>query len=208
MNDVLESDIVKESVQEAAENTGEIIKDNLEVFNDALNDPEVKEQVVNAIKNAGVVGDALLDASKEPINKFAENVAEEVPIIASAGLSGLMKVGSDFAAAIPGVGAVIDILKAANDGAKALKTSVEATTNIIDSGAELINKTKENFEEIKKELKEKKKLAGEISNRTTNSINEFTKPSNNLQNQGGGRSKTRRRLNKYKAKSKRVRFAF
>ena len=53
-----------------------------------------------------------------------------------------------------------------------------------------------------KELDEKKKMSQQISNRTTNSINQFENPS-----VVKGGTKTRRRLFKRKLKSKRVRFA-
>ena len=62
---------------------------------------------------------------------------------------------------------------------------------------------KENIEEGLKVLEEKKKLGDEISSRTDKSIKEFEDP---VKTQDGGR-KTRRRLFKRKAKSKRVRFA-
>jgi ABC-type transporter Mla subunit MlaD len=211
VNDALESKLVKETVQEAAEKTADIVKDNLEVFNAELNDPQVKEQVVEAIENASIIGDALVESSKEPLNKFAQNVAEEIPKIGQAVVPGFVKVGTDLAASVPGIGAVIDFGKALNDGAEAFSKSVEATSNIIDSGADLINETKENFEEVKRELEKNKQLAEKISNRTNQSINEFTNPLDKFNNttvQSGGRRKTKRRIIKNKIKSKRVRFAF
>ena len=211
VNDALESNLVKETVKEAAEKTAGIVKDNLEVFNEELNDPQVKEQVVEAIENASIIGDALVESSKEPLNKFAENVAEEIPKIGQAVVPGVVKVGTDLAASVPGIGAVIDFGKALNDGAEAFSKSVEATSNIIDSGADLINETKENFEEVKRELEKNKQLAEKISNRTNHSINEFTNPLDKLNSrtvQSAGRRKTKRRIIKNKIKSKRVRFAF
>lgn len=211
VKDFAESALVKESVTEMAKDTVDALKDNLEIFNDALNKPEVKEEIIEGIKTASVYGDALVEASKEPINNFAENIAEEVPNIAAAVVPGAVKVGTDFAGAIPGVGAVIDVLKAANDGAAAFEKTVEATTNIIDSAADTINETKENYDKVMEELEEKKQLANKISNRTTQSINEFTSPLDKFKNQteqAAGKRKTKRRLIKRKVKSKRVRFAF
>jgi hypothetical protein len=57
-----------------------------------------------------------------------------------------------------------------------------------------------------KELEEKKKMGDQISNRTTKSINNFENPLSSTTQSAGGR-KTKRRLFKRKAKSKRVRFA-
>lgn len=207
LNNVLENNLVKDSLQGAAEKTADSLKENLEVFNDALNNPQVKEQVVEAISNAGVIGNALVQATKEPLNNFAENVVDEIPNLASAAQSGLIKVGTDIAGAIPGLGAGIDMLRAANDGARAFSNSVEAVSNMIDAGADLIKETTASYGNIMKELEKNKELARKISDRTNASINEFTNPlSQSIQ--AAGKSKTRRRLFKQKAKSKRVRFSF
>jgi len=107
-------------------------------------------------------------------------------------------------AAVPGVGAVIEVGKMLNDGTKAASAVVEAGSEAVEAASDAFIETKENVEQGLKELEEKKKLAEQISNRTTKSIDNFENP---ISTQMVGGRKTRRRLFKRKAKSKRVRFA-
>ena len=106
-------------------------------------------------------------------------------------------------AAVPYIGSIIEVGKMLNDGSKAASTVVEAGSEAVEAASDAFIETKENIEEGLKVLEEKKKLGDEISSRTDKSIKEFEDP---VKTQDGGR-KTRRRLFKHKAKSKRVRFA-
>jgi hypothetical protein len=211
VNEVLGSDTVKENIQQAAQNTATILKDNAEIFNTAMNDPVVKEELVEAIDNAAEIGNVVIEAAKEPINKAADVIAEAAPKAIAAASSGAVKVITDIAAAAPGIGGVIDMMKAFNDGSRAVSGVVEATADAVEAGSELITETKENFEKGMEILEKNKKMAQEISNRTSQSINDFENPYEGFNNnQSGGLvgRKTRRKLTKRRAKSKRVRFAF
>lgn len=205
VNEVLGSDAVKETTEQAAENTAELIKEGAEQFNEALNDPEVKSEIKEAIENAGEIGTVIVNASKEPFNEVVDIASEAVPKITSAAVSGAIKVGTDALAALPGIGAIFDIGKMINDGSKAASSIVEAGSEAIEVASDSFIETKENVEKGLKELEEKKKLAQQISNRTTKSINQFENP---LSKSAVGGRKTRRRLIKRKGKSKRVRFNF
>jgi len=209
VNQVLGSDVVKENIQQVAENTASILKDNAKIFNAALNDPEVKEELIQAINNGAEMGNVAIEAARGPINKGAEVIAEAIPNAMASASSGAVKVLTDFAAAVPGVGGVIDMLKAFNDGSKAVSGVIESTSDAINAGSDLIIKTKENFKKGMELLEKNKKLAEQISNRTSKSINDFENPLDKYKNiyQSAGGRKTKRRLLKRKAKSKRVRFA-
>ena len=203
VNEVLESDAVKETTAEAAKNTAEIVQENLEVFNDALNNPEVKAEVKEAIDHAGEVGSLVVEAAEKPIEKAVDIASNSAAKATAAASAGLIKVSTDMAAAIPGVGAVIEVGKILNDGSKAASAIVEAGTEAVEVASDAFVETKKKVEEGLKVLEEKKNLAHEISSRTNKSIKEFE---NVIKTQDGGR-KTRRRLLKHRAKSKRVRFA-
>lgn len=207
VNEVLGSNAVKESTEEAAENTAEILKQGAEVFNQALNSPEVKEELKEAIDNAADIGTIAIKAAKQPISEAANVFAETIPKAAASAISGVIKVGTDAMASVPYLGVPIELGKMANDGAKAVSGVVEATSDVIEAGSDLIIDTKENFEKGMAILEKNKKMAEEISNRTNKSINEFENPLkfNNTSVQTGG--KTRKRLFKKRGKSKRVRFA-
>lgn len=208
-NNILGSDEVKESTQVAAEKTADIVKELSKKFNDTLNKPEVKGQVKEALDNAGEVGEMVVEAAEKPFNKVVDVAAEQTPKIMGSLSAGIMKVATDMFGAVPFVGGIIDLGKAVNDGSKAISASVEAGSEVVEASADAITETTKNIEEGIKELSDKKQESQEISNRTTNSINEFENPTTKVvPNQiVGGSRKTRRRLTKRKLKSKRVRFA-
>jgi len=204
VNEVLGSDAVKETIAEAAENTAEIVQENLEVFNDALDKPEVKAEIKESIEKAGEIGSIVIESAKEPIDKAVDVTANAVQKATSGALSGAVKVGTDVLAAVPFFGAIVDAGKMINDGSKAVSSVVEASSEAVEAASDAFVETKENVEKGLKVLEEKKKMADQISSRTNKSIKDFEFPTDTVQS--GGR-KTRRRLFKRKAKSKRVRFA-
>ena len=204
VNEVLGSDTMKQTTQQAAADTAEIVKESAEVFNKAMNDPVVKAEVKEAVENAGELADVVVKAAEKPFEDVVDVASKAIPKATGAALSGFIKVGTDAMAAVPGVGAVIEVGKVLNDSSKAASAVVEAGSEALEVASDAFIETKKNVEQGLKELEEKKKLAEQISNRTTKSIDNFENPIQSLQT--GGR-KTRRRLFKRKAKSKRVRFS-
>ena len=108
-------------------------------------------------------------------------------------------------AAVPGVGAFIELGKMMNDASKAASAVVEAGTEAVEAGSDAFIETKKNVEKGLKDLEEKKQMSDKISNRTIKSITEFENPITSAQSAGS--TKTRRKLTKRKANSKRVRFS-
>jgi uncharacterized phage infection (PIP) family protein YhgE len=204
VNEVLGSDAVNETTEQVAENTAEIVQENLEVFNDALNNPEVKAEVEETIEHIGDVGAVVVEAAEKPIVKAVDVASNAAVKATGAALAGIIKIGTDAAAAVPGVGAVIEVGKMLNDGSKAASAVVEAGSEAVEVASDAFIETKEGIEKGLEVLEENKKTAEEISNRTTKSIDDFENPVSTITK--GGR-KTRRRLFQRKAKSKRVRFS-
>lgn len=204
VNEVLGSDVVKETTKQAAEETANIVKESAETFNEALNDPEVKAEIEEAIENAGEVGAIAVKAAEKPFNEAVDVAAKAIPKATGATLAGLIKVGTDAMAAIPGVGGIIEIGKIINDSSRAASAVVEAGSEAAEVASDAFIETKENIDKALDELEKKKKLAEQVSSRTSNSIKEFENPK---KLQLGGVHKTRRRLTKRKSKSKRVRFS-
>ncbi len=207
INEVLDSNEVKETVSQAGKDTADIIGNLANTFNQAINDPVVKQEVEQAIDNAGEIGSVMVDAAKEPFNKAVDVAAEAIPKATGAAISGVVKVGTDAMAAIPGVGGVIEIGKIINDSSKAASAVIEAGSEAIETASDLFVETKANMEKGMQALEERKKMAEQISNRTTRSINEFENPINQITQQTGGKRKSKRRLLRRKYKTKRVRFA-
>ena len=203
VNKVLGSAVVQETTKEAAEDTAEIVQENLEVFNEALNNPEVKAEVVEAIENAGEIGEVVVAAAEKPLEKAVDVASNATSKAVGATLGGLIKIGTDAMAAVPGVGAVIEVGKMLNDGSKAASAVVEAGSDAVEVASDAFIETKEGIEKGLELLEKQKKIGEEISSRTDKSIKDFENP---VSAQSGGK-KTRRRLFKRKAKSKRVKFA-
>jgi len=206
VNDVLGSEVVNESVEAAAKETADITAKLAEKFNDAMNNPEVKEKVEEAIENAADVGTVIVKSSEKPLEEAVKVGVDAGTKALGAASGGIIKVGTDMAAAVPGLGAIIEFGKILNDSSKAASAVVEAGSEGVEAASDAFVETTENVKQGLKELEEKKKMAEQISNRTTKSINDFENPLR-ATTQTAGRTKTRRRLSKRKAKTKRVRFA-
>jgi hypothetical protein len=204
VNEVLQNDSVQQTTEQAAKDTAEIIKISAKKFNEALDQPEVKSEVKQAIINAGELGSVIVEAGKKPFNEAVDVATEATQKATSAAVSGAIKVGTDALAAVPFLGAIIDLGKMVNDGSRAASAVTEASSEAIEATSDALIETKKNIEVKLKELEEKKRISQQISNRTTNSIKEFEAP---IASQVAGGYKTRRRLFKHKAKSKRVRFS-
>jgi hypothetical protein len=204
VNEVLGSNIVKESTQQAAENTAGIVKEGAEKFNDALNKPEVKAEVEKAIENAGEIGSVIVKSAEKPLNDAVEVASKASQKATSAALSGIVKVGTDVLAAVPFFGAIIDAGKMVNDGSRAVSAVFEAGTEATEAASDAFIATKKNIENGLKALEEQKKIGNQTLNRANLSMKEFE---NSSIGQSAGGRKTKRNFFKRKAKSKRVRFA-
>ena len=209
VNEVLDSNIVQESTTQAAKNTAEILKKSAGKFNEAINNPEVKKEVIEAIDNASEILTTGVKAMKEPISNVVEDTAETLHKTSPKFTKAAVNAFNAGMEEVPIVGTVYAWLNIINNVSKAISAATEAGTEVIESTSDAIIETKKQFDEGIKELEEKKKLGSQISNRTTQSINQFENPIpqySQTQTQFGGK-KTRKRLFKRRVKSKRVRFA-
>lgn len=226
INGVLENPQVGVSLNEAANETAAIGEKLLENFNENLSTPELKEQTKLALDNAAQYTDIVLESMNEPINKSIDQLNEAGTKAASGAVAGLVKVGTDAMAAVPGVGAIIELGKIANDSSAAIGDVVEATTDATSIMSKVVEETSKNINEGLDKLDEKKEATDtsmniikpddtfkklnedglNVSNRVNKSINQFENPINDAPVLSGGR-KTRRKFLKHKGKTKRVRFA-
>jgi hypothetical protein len=233
INDVLESPQVGETLTEAASETAEIGEKLLENFNEKLSTPELKEEAKIALDNAAQYADIAVEALDEPLNKAVDELNEAGTKAASGALSGAIKVGTDAMAAVPGLGAIIEVGKILNDGSRAvgdvataasqatstISKVVEETGKNIDEGIDKLEEKNEGLSDsmnsltpdinLKPEatLKQLNKDGLNVSNRVDKSINQFENPVSTVPIVQQGGKKTRRKLFKRKGKSKRVRFS-
>lgn len=232
INNVLESPEVGKSLNEVAEETAEIGEKLLENFNEKLSTPKMKEEAKEALENAADYTEIVVDAMDEPINKAVDQLNEAGTKAASGAISGAIKVGSDAMAAVPGVGAIIEVGKILNDVSRAAGDVASATSDATSTISKVVEETSKNIDKGLDKLDEKKdglsnsmnsitpdvnfkpnetlnqlnKEGTSISNRVDKSINKFENPVSSAPVLSGGK-KTRRKFLKRKGKSKRVRFA-
>ena len=220
INDVLESPEVEQSLSEAASETAEIGEKLLENFNEKLSTPKLKEEAKLALDNVAQYTDIAVEAMDEPINKAIDQLNEAGAKAASGAVSGIIKVGTDAMAAVPGAGAVIEVGKILNDASRAVGDVANAASDATSTVSKVVEETSKNINEGLDKLEEKKeglsnsmnsfnqlsKDGLNVSNRVDKSINQFENPIKSVPVLTGGR-KTRRKLLKRKGKSKRVRFA-
>jgi hypothetical protein len=205
VNNVLGSESISNSVGDAAKKTAEIAGNLADKFNNAMDNPEIKKKVEKAIDYAGDIGEIVVKSSEKPLKEAIRVGVEAGSEAIGATSSGAVRVITDIAAAVPVIGGIIDLAKAFNDGSRAASAVVEAGSEAVETASDAFIETTKNIKQGIKELEEKKNLSDKISNRTTQSINNFENPLPNTV-QAAGRRRTKRRLFKRKAKSKRVRF--
>ena len=202
INEVLQSPQVGESITQAAKETADIGEKLLTNFNENISTPKLKAETKLAIENAADYIDIGLKAMDEPINNAIDELNKSA-VKASAGLgSGIIKVGTDLMAAVPGVGAIVEVGKIMNDASTAIGNVVEATTDATSTISRVVEETSENMNKSMDELNAHTKIGNQILNRTNKSITDFE---NQKIIKGG--YKTKRKLFKNKHKSKRVRFS-
>jgi uncharacterized phage infection (PIP) family protein YhgE len=250
VNDVLESPKVERSVVETAKQSAKDAVNLLNKVNVALDTPELKAATEDALDNVADYAAVAVEAMDKPIDKAIDKFNEAGSEAAAGVASGLVKVATDAAAAVPGVGAIIDIGKMVNDGTAAVGKVVESASSTVEAVSDAVEETSENFKEgidklkraenaVAEKIDMKTAVLGNSStdvlrnsstdvlgkganslnklnkqgldtlNRVNSSMEEFQNPLKNnvaAAAAGGGR-KTRRKLFKRKAKSKRVRFA-
>jgi hypothetical protein len=238
INDVLESPKVYQGLTQATTQTAKDAANLLNKFNDVANTPELKAATEEALDSVADYTNIAVKAMDEPINN-AIDILNNAGAEAAAGVaSGVIKVATDAAGAVPGVGAVIDLGKALNDGSAAVGKVVEASSKSVEALSDAVEQTSENFKEGIEKLKEvenkvienKPDIVGNGStalaeglnnfknlnkegtntlNRVNSSIDKFVDPvKNNSIKTTSGGKKTKRKLFKRKSKSKRVRFVF
>jgi hypothetical protein len=214
VNEVLGSPQLNQTVQEAAKNTTTLSTNLLEDVNDVLNTPEMKEQTAEVLNNIGDYTEIAVEALDKPLDKAIDELNEAGTKAVSGAISGVIKVSTDAVAAVPYLGAVVELGKIVNDGSKAVGAVVEAGSETIETVSDLYTDTAKGIDKGIKELEKKKREAEDIRDRTEKSIQKFTKPISNISSipgkskvPKGGSKKTKKKLFGRKGKSKRVRFA-
>ena len=188
VNDVLESPKVQHSVVETAKETAKDAVNLLNKVNVALDTPELKAATEAALDNVADYAEIAVDAMDKPINKAIDTLNKSGAEAASGVGSGLIKVATDMAGAVPGVGAVIDAGKALNDGSAAVGKVVEAASTTVEAVSDAVEQTSENFKEGIEKLNEAKNAVSEkidvLENTSTDVLRKGANNLNKLNKEG------------------------
>ena len=197
VNDVLESPKVEHSVTEAAQQTAENAVNLLNKVNVALDTPELKAATESALNNAAAYTNIAVESMDEPLNNAIDTLNAAGVKAASGVGTGAAKLITDVALEIPGVGAVIDVLKMANDGTASVADVVEASSTAVEAVSDAVEQTSENFKEGIDKLKEAENKVAErleedpnvlengstkVLENGTNSLNKLNKEGTNTLN--------------------------
>ena len=168
-------------------------------LNNTLENPVFQNKTEKTIENVAKISDKVITAIDKPLDKAIDKISDSATKAASGATAGIVKVGTDAMAAVPGVGAIMELGKIANDVTTSVSSVTEAASDASKTISTMVKETKENLNE----LENKKKEGEKVLNRTNDSMDKFNS-SNNLQipateAQTAGRRKT---LKKRKGKNK------
>jgi hypothetical protein len=156
----------------------------------------------------------------EPIDKAIDKIGESGQKIASAAVSGAIKVGTDGLGAVPGVGVVVGTLKTASDLAAAASNMSGAVSEGTETLKDLVGNVKDAVNDAEKEVAETTNIATDVNRlgqqqivgrqiggRIKKSILEFENPLQNKNKIGGYKTKRKFYKNKRSSTNKRVNFS-
>jgi len=147
VNTVLAGSGVQTSVDAEAARATELVTDIFSSVAEKLQDPKLQEQ-------ARLAGDELAIYAKILVNAMREPLTELVGILSQAGLKatsaiivGIVKVVTDAMAAVPGLGAVIEVGKIANDVSRAVGDAAEAGSDATTAASKAVFDITENVKQ-------------------------------------------------------------
>jgi hypothetical protein len=100
-----------------------------------------------ALENAAQYAEIALVAMDQPINKALDKLHEAGIKAAASSVSGVIKVGTDAMAAVPGVGAIVELGKVVNDVSTAVGNVVGAASDATNTVSKLVKETSNNINE-------------------------------------------------------------
>jgi hypothetical protein len=147
VNTVLAAPGVQTTVDAEAARATELVTDIFSRVAEKLKDPKLQEQARLAGDELAIYAKILVEAMREPL-------IELVGILSQAGLKatsaitvGIIKVVTDAMAAVPGVGAVMEVGKIANDVSRAVGDAAEAGSNATTAASKAVFDITENVKQ-------------------------------------------------------------
>jgi hypothetical protein len=129
VNTVLAAPGVQTTVDVEAARATELVTDIFSRVAEKLKDPKLQEQARLAGDELAIYAKILVEAMREPLTELVGILSQAGLKATSAITVGIIKVVTDAMAAVPGVGAVIEVGKIANDVSRAVGDAAEAGSN-------------------------------------------------------------------------------
>jgi hypothetical protein len=144
VNTVLAGSGVQTSVDVEATRATELVTDIFSRVAEKLQDPELQKQARLAGDELAVYAEILVEAMREPLTELVGVLSQSGLKATSAITVGIIKVVTDAMAAVPGLGAVMEIGKIANDVSRAVGDAAEAGSNATTAASKAVFDVTEN----------------------------------------------------------------
>lgn len=147
VNTVLAGSGVQTSIDAQAARATELVTDIFSRVADKLQDPKLQEQARLAGDELAIYAKILVDAMREPLTELVGILSQAGLKATSAITVGIIKVVTDAMAAVPGVGAVIEVGKIANDVSRAIGDAAEAGSDATTAASKAVFDITENVKQ-------------------------------------------------------------
>lgn len=147
VNTVLAGSGVQTTVDAEAARATELVTDIFSRVAEKLQDPKLQEQARLAGDELAIYAKILVDAMREPLTELVGILSQAGLKATSAITVGIIKVVTDAMAAVPGVGAVIEVGKIANDVSRAVGDAVEAGSDATTAASKAVFDITENVKQ-------------------------------------------------------------
>ena len=168
VNTVLAAPGVQTTVDVEAARATELVTDIFSRVAEKLQDPKLQEQARLAGDELAIYAKILVDAMREPLTELVGILSQAGLKATSAIIVGIVKVVTDAMAAVPGLGAVIEVGKIANDVSRAVGDAAEAGSHATTAASKAVFDITENVKQgLKNAAVNQAPAAGVIENQET-----------------------------------------
>lgn len=173
VNTILAGSGLQTSVDAEATRATELVTDIFSRVAEKLRDPKLQEQARLAGDELAVYAEILVEAMREPLTELVGVLSQSGLKATSAITVGIIKVVTDAMAAVPGLGAVMEIGKIANDVSRAVSDAAEAGSNATTAASKAVFDVTEN---VKEALAKDKPVNQESASQVVNPETELSDP--------------------------------
>jgi hypothetical protein len=147
VNTVLAAPGVQTTVDAEAARATELVTDIFSRVAEKLQDPKLQEQARLAGDELAIYAKILVEAMREPLTELVGILSQAGLKATSAIIVGIVKVVTDAMAAVPGLGAVIEVGKIANDVSRAVGDAAEAGSDATTAASKAVFDITENVKQ-------------------------------------------------------------